>query len=350
MDVLFKEHDNLGVITLNRPQALNALSFDMFRLIEAKLKDWQVKDSIHAIIIEAKPSKVFCAGGDVRWIYDQGQGNPEAAMSFFKTEYGVDYLTSTIGKPYIALMDGITIGGGVGVTLHGTHRVATEHFAFCMPETSIGFFPDIGASHLLASCPGGIGAYLGLTGRRLSPFDAKRLGLVDYTVSASRLGAIKAALCDADLSHDADQVITNILGNFDKAMPSDKDISHQKDLAQCFEDKKSMSDIFVSLKDIDNDWANGVLSELESLSPISLLITLESLKRAQGLDLKACLEMDYQLTYHFMQDSDFYEGVRARLVDKDKSPNWQHSSVESVSMDIVQRYFDEEPQGVPPLW
>gem|GEM_PF-5924494 len=141
-----------------------------------------------------------------------------------------------------------------------------------------------------------------------------------------------------------------MLSKFDSDMPSSKDITNQQEIAQCFEDKQCVVDIMASLKAMDSSWAQEVSSELENLSPISLVITLENLKRAQDLDLKACLEMDYQLTYHFMQDNDFFEGVRARLVDKDKSPIWQQSSVESVSMDIIQRYFDQEPQGVPPLW
>lgn len=349
MDVLFEEQNHIGLITLNRSKALNALSFEMFKALKNKLEAWKDDENIHAVVIQAAESRAFCAGGDVRWIYGEGQKDNKAPLELFRHEYQLDYLTSTMDKPYIALMDGLNIGGGVGITLHGSHRVATENFAFTMPENSIGFFPDIGASYLLANCPDGYGVYLGLTGRRVNPADSKKLNFVDYTVSSDSLDEIKEALFATDLSTDANNKVSHLLSQFDREFPQGSLADEKEDVKACFDGKTKLGEVFDALLTLGNAWAIALVSELEALSPISLHVTLALLNRAKGLSLADCLALDYGLTYHFMQGHDFYEGVRARLVDKDKAPKWQPETWQAVNEGVVNKYF-EFPQSIEPLW
>ncbi len=348
-EVLFSVENHIGMIVLNRPCALNALNFSMFKALLAQLETWKQDDSVHAVVIQAVPGRVFCAGGDVRWIYDEGQENPSVAQMLFQHEYRLNYLTATLGKPYIALMDGLTIGGGVGITLHGSHTVASEHFQFTMPETSIGFFPDIGASHLLSACSGGLGIYLGLTGRRVNAADSKALGFVKYTVPSHAFSAILEDLYAADLSTNADLKVSACVNQYQEAMPEGSLAAECEAVARIFADKQTLGEIFSALRVNTSQWAREVESELLGLSPLSLHVTLEQLRRARGLSLAGCLEMDYKLAYHFLKGHDFYEGVRARLVDKDKSPKWKPLSWEAVSKEEVARYFDT-PTDVSPLW
>lgn len=348
-DVLFEVKGHVGIITLNRPNALNALSFDMFKAMFAKLKTWKQDDKIHAVVIQASPARAFCAGGDVRWVYDMGTKAPEEALQLFYIEYQLNHLTSDFGKPYIALIDGVNIGGGVGVTLHGSHRVASETFSFTMPETSIGFYPDIGSSHLLANTNGGYGLYLGLTGRKVNAKDAHTLNFIDYTVRSEQFSEVLQKLCSMDLSSDANAKVSDVLSKYHESMPEGSFTAEKEEVSGCFDNKETLNDIFEALRAHETTWAISIQEEMLALSPTSLYVTFEQLKRARGLTLAECLSMDYTLTYHFLQGHDFYEGVRARLVDKDKSPKWQPSSFQSISTDDIKKYF-EHPKKIDGLW
>ncbi|MDF1677784.1 MAG: enoyl-CoA hydratase/isomerase family protein [Legionellaceae bacterium] len=348
-EVLFSVENHIGMIVLNRPAALNALNFSMFKALFKQLEAWKQDDSVHAVVIQAVPGRAFCAGGDVRWIYDEGQKDPSVPQQLFQHEYRLNNLTATLGKPYIALMDGLTIGGGVGVTLHGLHTVASEHFQFTMPEVSIGFFPDIGASHLLSACPGGFGTYLGLTGRRVNAADSKTLGFVRYTVPSHAFSTILEDLYATDLSTDADAKVALCLSQYQEVMPEGSLVAESDVVASVFANKQSLEQIFHALKAESSQWARTVEDELLQQSPLSLHVTLEQLRRAKGLHLADCLEMDYKLAYHFLRGHDFYEGVRARLVDKDKNPKWEPSSWEMISKEDIASYFDI-PTDVSPLW
>jgi enoyl-CoA hydratase len=348
-EVLFSVEQHVGVITLNRARALNALNFSMFKALLQQLEAWKHDMNIHAVIIQAISGRAFCAGGDVRWVYDVGQDAPLEALDLFRHEYQLNYLISDFGKPYIALMDGLTIGGGVGVTLHGSHTVASEHFSFLMPEASIGFFPDIGSSHLLSACPGGYGLYLGLTGRRANAADSKVLGFVGYTIPSDDFLNLKHDLTAMDLSSDASSKVSACLKSYQVNMPSGELPTEADAVSRCFEGKRLLRDIFEALEGDESAWARATQATLLEQSPLSLHVTFEQLQRAQGLSLAACLEMDYGLAYHFLHDHDFYEGVRARLVDKDKSPHWSPASWEAVYPDNIALYF-EEPLDVSSLW
>ncbi|MDF1645600.1 MAG: enoyl-CoA hydratase/isomerase family protein [Legionellaceae bacterium] len=348
-DVLFSVQKNIGTITLNRPHALNALNFSMFKAMLSQLEDWKKDEDIHAVVIQAVPGRAFCAGGDVRWVYDEGQTDPLIPLQLFKHEYRLNYLTSNFGKPYIALMDGLTIGGGVGVTLHGSHTVASERFAFTMPEVSIGFFPDIGSSHLLSACPSGLGLYLGLTGRRVNASDSKVLGFVGYTIPSDSFSSILEHLYQMDLSTEAHMKVSSCLNQYQEIMPTGSTASEADVVSQCFENQTTLKDIFEALDKNGSQWAIETRDALLQQSPLSLHITLQQLNLAKGLKLQECLSMDYGLAYHFLRNHDFYEGVRARLVDKDKAPKWQPSSWDIVSELEVSRYF-EVPAEISSLW
>ncbi len=340
-EVLFSVENHIGIITLNRPNALNALNFPMFKAMLATLEAWKVDENVHAVVIQAAPGRAFCAGGDVRWVYEVGQNSPETALQLFECEYRLDYLTSDFGKPYIALMDGLTIGGGVGVTLHGSHAVASERFAFTMPEASIGFFPDIGSSHLLSACPGGFGVYLGLTGRRVNAADSKTLGFVKYTVPSEKFPVILQDLFAADLSSEADEKVSECLRQYQEDMPAGSAAEEADEVSRVFEGKQALREVFDVINAVESPFTSGLLDDLSQQSPFSLHVTLEQLNRAKGLSLADCLRMDYGLTHHFLRDHDFYEGVRARLVDKDKLPKWRPSTWESVSQEQVLGYFEK---------
>jgi len=299
----------LGIITLNRPQALNALNLLMIRTITQQLLEWESDPRIYAVVIGAVPGKAFCAGGDVRWVANLA--NLEDKMQFFAEEYRLNQLIHDYKKPYIALMDGITMGGGVGISLHGRYPLATEQFVFAMPETRIGFYPDIGASYLLSRCPEPWGMYLGLTGARMNADHATQLGLIYGKIASSSQVDILQCLRQISDKSNIDEVLKPFLATIpDTLEPVDA----------CFA-KATIEEIVANYPMPDQ-------------SPLSLKITFEQLKKAPNLSLQECLHMDYLLTRYFMQNPNFNEGIRALLMDKDNLPKWQPASLEEVSVSL----------------
>ncbi len=336
-DILFTQKGQLGIITLNRPHALNALTLAMIKATQKHLLSWKQDDSIKAIVIHAVPGTAFCAGGDVRWLYQlKGEGF-EQQMEFFWHEYRLNHFIHHLGKPYVALMDGITMGGGVGISLHGSHPIASERFIFAMPETSIGFFPDIGASHLLTQCHDSLGIYLGLTGNRLNAYEAKDAGLVGAVISSEQMSLIIDQLSQCDLSHNAYEQIDNYLMPYilEKATP----LALTNSIKACFS-LTSIEDILNTLNKHEDPSMQELSKSLRKKSPFSLKLTLAQLHKAKGLSLADCLEIDFALVHHFMRDHDFYEGVRALLVDKDKNPQWSPAHLELVSEAKINSYFE----------
>jgi enoyl-CoA hydratase len=338
-DILFTREKHIGVVTLNRPNALNALTLPMLIALRNQLSFWDDDSSIHAIVVKAVEGRAFCAGGDVRFIYQLGSGAYAQIMDFFATEYHLNHFIHTLKKPYIALMDGITMGGGVGISLHGSHPVATERFRFAMPETSIGFFPDIGASYLLSRCLGHFGVYLGLTGCQLDAADAKALNLVNYVIASEQLSAVMHDLIDADLSIDTHQRVSELLQKFAQTTQP-KRVSEIKTNVDAHFGATDMEAIMSSLYENKNDWQQQTYHLLAQKAPLSLKVTLEQLQRATSLTLAECLQMDYGLTSHFMRDVDFYEGVRALLIDKDNTPHWKPDTLAHVTMEMMAKYFE----------
>lgn len=337
-DIVFTREKHVGLVTLQRVQALNALTLPMILALQQQLEAWLLDPDIHAVVIQAAPGRAFCAGGDVRWLYEAGLENNPEQMQFFWHEYRLNHFIHQFKKPYIAMMDGVTMGGGVGLSLHGSHPVASERFLFAMPETGIGFFPDIGASYLLSRCKGYLGVYLGLTGHRLSAVDAHGLGLVKALIPSTHFPQVLERLVDADLSKQAHEAVDACLHPYKMKAEAAPILAFQEAVDACFQ-YHEMELIMDALSRSHDDWHALVFDNLSAKAPLSLKVTLAQIQKAKSMSLDACLKMDYCLVGHFMQEADFYEGVRALLVDKDKSPHWQPSTLSEVSHAKVADYF-----------
>ena len=338
-DVIMTTQHQLGIITLDRPAALNALTLPMIIAIQQQLLEWLDCPSIHAVVIRSAGGKAFCAGGDVRWLYDAGRRDDPDLLRFFEEEYRLNQIIHHYKKPYIALMDGLTMGGGVGVSLHGSHTVASEAFVFAMPETSIGFFPDIGSSYLLSRCPNHMGMYLGLTGNRLNADEACALGLVQYVIQSSQFEKVMDELLVTDLSIDAASAVSACLSRFANVVEHDSIDTLQSQVERCFAYHDIMS-IINALEKQDDVWSQAILKTLLQKSPLSLSVTCEQLSKAASMTFDECIQMDFCLVTHFMKGHDFYEGVRALLIDKDKSPQWRPDCLSNVEKQVVVDYFE----------
>lgn len=336
-EVFFEEEGQLGIITLNRPKALNALTYTMICSMQKQLSLWKRADSIRAVLVQAVPGSAFCAGGDIRSLY-YNKGKELGQREFFWNEYRLNHFIHHLGKPYVSLIDGMVMGGGVGVSLHGSHPIGSERFVFAMPETSIGFFPDIGASYLLTRCPDYLGIYLGLTGNRLGPQEALAAGLIKHILRSEQIPKLVDTLRNTDLSKDAFKEVDRCIQEH-CVTPSDYESNPMKpELNACFA-QLSVEAIKHSLEKINEDWALTLANTLSQKSPLSLKVTLAQLYKAKGLTLAQCLQMDYTLMSHFIKGHDLYEGIRALLIDKDKNPHWNPTGLEEVQEELVEGYF-----------
>ena len=337
-DVIMSHMQNLGIITLNRPQKFNALNESMFLVLEQQLLDWAIDPDIHAVIIRSN-SKVFCAGGDIRDVY-VSRGAYDQQIAVFAQEYRLDNLIHNYPKPYIAWMNGITFGGGVGLALHGSHPVATENFLFAMPEANIGFFPDVGSSYLFNRCPGQWGKYLGLSGQKVGSYLAKELGLIKYTIQHNQWSNVLAALLEEDLSQDAHSRVTNCLQqSITKTINNDL-LALSNPINECFA-YPTVEEIINAIKQHNTSWSNNTLKILSHHSPTSLKVTLKQLTNSQQKTLAECLDTDLILVENFLHGHDFYEGIRAAVIDKDQKPSWQPQQIHDVSNEQVDSYFEK---------
>ncbi|XP_076039906.1 3-hydroxyisobutyryl-CoA hydrolase isoform X2 [Oratosquilla oratoria] len=342
-DVLLEDIGNKGLITLNRPKALNALNLGMVRTIYPKLQEWENNKSL--VIIKGVGEKAFCAGGDVRSITEGGKKGDPITKDFFREEYYLNCLIGTLEIPYIALLDGITMGGGVGLSVHGMFRIATERSLFAMPETAIGLFPDVGGSHFLPRIGGNLGMYLALTGHRLKGRDVLKAGVATHVCDAVKLPELEDTLLKLENPYPED--VSEVLNDFHNAatFEKDKDFSLKPFLPQieeCFS-ADSVEGIIDRLQKDGSEWALKNLSILSKMSPTSLKVTHEQITRGADLTLQECLAMEYRLTQRCCEDHDFYEGVRAVLVDKDQKPSWNPANLEGVDTKTIERYFSPLP-------
>lgn len=328
-----------GEIILNRPKALNALSYEMIMLMLDKLTTWQQADAIKAVIVRSNSEKAFCAGGDVVNLYHQGLESPTKPMPFFKHEYHLNCLIRDFGKPYIALLDGITMGGGVGISLHGNFAIATENFSFAMPETGIGFFPDVGGSYLLTRCNHNFGNYLALTGKRIGLTDVMQSGLVNYSIKASEQQQFIDLILTSDLTQPVEKVIDDLLTRLSKPELPESSFFEIQDEVEAIFGLGTIEEIFSALSQLDTSWARKTLSILQSKSPTALKVTLAQMQRGKNLSMREAMNMEYRIVSRFMEGTEFYEGVRALLVDKDKNPQWAPHRLEDISQIEVDKYF-----------
>ncbi|MDH6431955.1 enoyl-CoA hydratase/carnithine racemase [Streptomyces sp. SAI-144] len=323
-EILADVHRGVGRILLNRPKALNALTTDMVAAIDRKLAEW-ADTPLSAVVLASTSTKAFCAGGDIRTIREHSlAGDAEASERFFASEYRLNARIAEYPVPVVSLIDGVCMGGGLGLSVHGGFRVVTERAVLAMPETGIGFFPDVGASYFLPRLPGALGMYLGLTGHRLDAADTLYTGLATHFVPADGLDAVGDAL--ADNPGDPVDVVLNRLGGGSPVAESRlAEVRGEVDWAF---GAATLGEIEKRLRHLDTPWAAGALVALESASPQSLEITHALLSRGRQRTLRECLAAELALARTTIRTPDFLEGVRAALVDKDRNPDWQRVALD----------------------
>ncbi|WP_052372577.1 enoyl-CoA hydratase/isomerase family protein [Amycolatopsis taiwanensis] len=307
----------LGRIRLDRPKALNALTLPMVRRLEEVLAEWRKRD-LTAVLIDSTDARAFCAGGDIRAIRENTLAARYAeSEEFFATEYRVNATLAAYPHPVVALIDGVCMGGGLGLSVHGPFRVVTDAAVFAMPETGIGFFPDIGASHFLPRLPGAIGMYLGLTGHRVGAAEALEVGLATHYSPAEKAGQIPELLRERG-ERSVDEVLRQVAGAPDR--PSEL-AAHRGEIDHCF-GAASLAEIRGRLAASATPWARDTLATVDRMSPASLAVTFDLLTRGRERSLAECLDAELRAGRVVTRSADFVEGVRAVLVDKDKSPRW----------------------------
>ena len=338
----------VAILTINRPQALNALTLANYRRFAPALRAWASDPSVHAVVVRGAGERAFCAGGDVRAVYEAGRGisgDPDLPAIFFREEYELIRCIHRFPKPYIAVIDGITMGGGAGISVNGAYRIATERTLFAMPETAIGLFPDVGATRFLNRCPGYVGRYLGLTGVRLGAADALYCGFATHFVPHDRIAELVGTLGAVVLeTRQDDDRIAATLTRFAEDPGSASLITLRPAIDRCFAGgrvEKILDALAAEAKagGAHADWAAETQAGLLTKSPTSLKITLRQLVIGRDYDLEAALALEYRLTQHVMAGHDFYEGVRAMLIDKDQKPRWQPATLAEVGDDMVDIFF-----------
>ncbi|WNG53074.1 enoyl-CoA hydratase/isomerase family protein [Archangium minus] len=350
-DVLLERRGPLGLVTLNRPKALNALDLGMIRALHPALEAWARDAEVKAVVIRGAGGRAFCSGGDVRAVAlslgtPAAEGQQPLSRAFFREEYRLNHLIHHYPKPYIALVDGISMGGGLGLSVHGSHRVVTERLMLAMPETAIGLFPDVGGGWFLPRFPGETGTYLGLTGTRCNAADAMWLGYGTQHVTHDRLEAVVEALAAADWSAgDSREVATRVLSGFATEPGASALSAHREAIDRCF-GKDSIEDILAALEAEGTPWAEETRATLGRMSPTSLKVTLRQLRLCRGRSYDEVVTVEYRLSQHCTALPDFREGIRAVLVDKDNRPTWNPPALAQVRATDVEACFapvaDEE--------
>ena len=347
-EVLFEIKNSVGFITLNRPEALNALSLNMIKLMDEKLAAWGNDPDISAVVVQGAGGRSFCSGGDVKVVAldikasREGASDGQLYKDFFRAEYILNHRIFNFPKPYISIIDGIVMGGGKGVSAHGSHRVVTENALFAMPETNIGFFPDVGGSYFLPRCPGEMGTYLAMTSKRIKAADTLYIGFGTHFVPHMGIELLLENLVTADWNRSDPMSIANtILANFNSSPEEAGELaSKQTDIDRHFGHDR-VEDIISSLKQDDSEWAKETLKEMGRMSPTSLKLTLAQLRRGREIDdFGDIMTMEYRLSQACMAGHEFYEGARAALIDKDRTPKWEPASVEEVSDEVIKGYFN----------
>lgn len=336
-DVLFDVQNNLGIITLNRPQALNALSDEMFLQIRNHLKAWEHDASIKAVLVKSNVEKAFCAGGDIRAIYESRNEPADIVSQYFRLEYEINHSIFHFPKPYIALLHGITMGGGVGLSIHGSHCISSENLKWAMPETLIGFFPDVGATYYLSRLPDFIGVYLALTGNSIDAQTALALKLVKKIVPYEKFSALEQQLIQTHFMSEDSGVVSKIINTFCSSICEKINLPVEKIAANfCFH---SVEEIVEALNKNNDDWSRETLSQLQKRSPTSLKVAFHQLHLAKTKSLDEVIQMDIHIARTMLDHHDFFEGIRAAIIDKDKNPRWQPAELLAVSDFDVNKYF-----------
>jgi len=336
-EVLFEQRGTIGLITLNRPKALNSLTHNMCVEIKRQLDEWKNKPSVQAVVVIGAGDKAFCAGGDVVKVTQSYKAGTTEWRDFFHDEYLMNITIAEFPKPYVSLVDGIAMGGGVGVSIPGDFWVATEKTMFAMPETGLGLFPDVGGGWFLPRLPGETGMYLALTGARIKAPDLYALGIASHVISSNNMNAVIHALSQTEIK--CEHCVRGVLDDFHKDPEPAPLALYFEEIDGIFAGVR-VDEILHMLELDESEWSQKQFKILASKSPTSLKLTFEQLRRGEALDnFRDNMRMEYRMVNRVMEGSDFYEGVRAILIDKDNTPVWSPNSLDRVKAEDISGYF-----------
>jgi enoyl-CoA hydratase len=334
-DILFERRGVAGIVTLNRPKALNAVTHEMVRALARQLEAWAGDAAVTRVVIRAAGERAFSAGGDIRALYELGRaGRQDGMLTFWRDEYPLNVTIKRYPKPYVALIDGIVMGGGVGVSVNGSHRVAGDRFSFAMPEVGIGFFPDVGATWFLPRVPGELGTWCALTGDRLKTADAVAAGIATHHVRSERFADLTDALC-GNVPVDA------LLGAFAEPVGEGPMAGKRAAIDRLFAGDR-VEDILGRLDaqmGADREWASATAATIRTKSPLSLKIALAQVRRGRDWSFEECMAHEFRIVSRIVHGHDFYEGVRAVIVDKDNAPRWKPADLAGAADADVERHF-----------
>jgi enoyl-CoA hydratase len=339
-DLIARREGAVGVLRLNRPKAINAVTLQMFRDIDKALDAFEADPAVGVILLEGAGERGLCAGGDIRALYESSKVHGDLGKILWREEYILNARIAKFPKPYVAFMDGIVMGGGVGLSAHSRHRVATERTKLAMPEVGLGFFPDVGGTWLLSRSPGEIGTYFGLTGRTMNGPDAVYSGFADAVVPSGKLGALREALAGLHAGVSSSDVKTTI-DRFATGETSGPVAKIQPQIDRWFAHDR-MADIVAALRGDGSELAQSTLKTLNEKSPRGMVVTLQLLRLARASSsLEQCLVREYRAALQVFASDDFREGVRAAVIDKDRNPRWSPPRIEDVTPGISAPYFAE---------
>jgi enoyl-CoA hydratase len=334
-NIVVREQRALRRITLNRPKALNAITLGMADTMTSLLRSWASDPAVGAVLLDGAGEKAFCAGGDIRALYDAARSGDTLPQQFWSTEYKLNVMIARYPKPVIVVMDNLVMGGGVGLSAHAAHRVVTDRSAVAMPEVGIGFFPDVGTAFLLARAPGALGAYLALTGSRAGAADAIYCGLADIHIPAARLADLPMALADCRCASD----VQTRLGELSVAPTSGRLPAARQWIDNCY-GAHGVEEIVEGLREYRSEEAHAALETMRKASPTSLKVTLRNLREAASFKrVEESFRQDYRIALACVAGHDFIEGIRAAIVDKDRNPVWRPDKIEAVTAEIVDKHF-----------
>jgi enoyl-CoA hydratase/carnithine racemase len=332
-DLIIEQKNGVGHIILNRPKALNSINLNMVRAMHACLKKWASDKSVNVVVVSGAGDRAFCAGGDIRSLYESMKESGSDHLTFFEEEFALNEYIYTYPKPYIAFIDGYVMGGGMGISQGASYRIATERTKLSMPETAIGYFPDVGGSYFLSRCPDSIGIYLGLTGKSIQAQDAVYSQLADWVMNSENFPKLLEGLEGLDTTQPLAPQIDGILKGLGASnYPTDANFSQiGKQINQCFS-LDTVEAIELALQELEQEapaeWIAEALNKMSTNSPIAMAGTLRMIQTGKSLDLSQCFAMELVLAKHWMAVGDFIEGIRALIIDKDNAPKWRYKKSE----------------------
>ncbi|MDD1979559.1 enoyl-CoA hydratase/isomerase family protein [Pseudomonas tussilaginis] len=342
--ILAQVRNHIGHLTLNRPAGLNALTLDMVRSLQQQLNAWAVDDQVHAVVLRGEGPKGFCAGGDIRSLYDSYKAGDSLHRDFFVEEYALDLCIHHYRKPILALMDGFTLGGGMGLAQGAELRVVTERSRLAMPEVGIGYFPDVGGSYFLSRVPGELGTYLGVTGVQVQAADALYCGLADWYLDSSKLALLDERLDSLTFGAHPLKDLQGVLAKLGTQVLDDAPLAKLRPAIDHFFALPEVSSIVEQLRAVtvadSHEWAVKTAELMETRSPLAMAVTLEMLRRGRHLSLEDCFKIELHLDRQWFEHGDLIEGVRALIIDKDKQPRWNPATLAGLSRSRVDQFFE----------